>query len=149
MKRLIMFVMLIGCCTITGCANKIVQINSDPTGAEVLTNLERLGTTPLTTSKDEIMPFWRSDMVPTYAVITIRKSGFQDYKVRVSEYDMPDKINANLFPSPVQEKIINNQTSGQKESIEIRLAAIKRFYDKGTVTKDEYESKRKEILDRM
>jgi hypothetical protein len=141
-----MFVMLICCCTITGCVNKIVQITSDPTGAEVLSNLERLGTTPLSTSKDEIMPFWRSDMVPTYAVLTIRKSGFQDYKVRVSEYDMPDNINANLFPSPAQGQIINNETSGQKESIENRLAAIKRLYDKGTVTKDEYESKRKEIL---
>jgi hypothetical protein len=142
-------VLLLLVIVLSGCANKIVKIESNPNGAEVLSNLERLGTTPLTTSKDEIMPFWRSDMVPTYAVITIRKSGFQDYKVRVSEFDMPDMIDAVLFPTVAQDQKNIDLKSDPNGSIENRLAVLKRLLDNGTITNVEYDTKKKELLNKL
>jgi len=61
----------------------------------------------LLTSKDEIMPLWSSDGVFTRAVITLRKAGYQDFKVFVDEMNMPDVIDAKLIsivPSEIKEK---------------------------------------------
>lgn len=81
-----------------GCGGQIVNIISDPSGADVFSNRDNIGRTPLLTSKDEIMPLWSSDGVFTRAVITLRKPGFNDYKVFVDELTMPDLINATLIP---------------------------------------------------
>src|SRR5476649_2496030 len=81
-----------------GCGGQIVNIVSDPSGADVYSNRDLIGKTPLLTSKDEIMPLWSSDGVFTRAVITLRKPGFNDYKVFVNELTMPDLINATLIP---------------------------------------------------
>lgn len=61
-----------------GCGGQIVNIVSDPPGAEVFSNRDNIGKTPLLTSKDEIMPLWSSDGVFTRAVLTLRKPGFND-----------------------------------------------------------------------
>jgi hypothetical protein len=37
------------------------------------------------------MPWWSSDGVLSRAVITLKKPGFQDYKVFVDEFSMPDQ----------------------------------------------------------
>ncbi len=81
-----------------GCGGQIVNIVSEPSDAEVFSNRDSIGRTPLLTSKDEIMPLWSSDGVFTHAVITLRKPGFNDYKVFVNELTMPDLINATLIP---------------------------------------------------
>jgi len=81
-----------------GCGGQIVNIISEPSGADVFSNRDNIGRTPLLTSKDEIMPLWSSDGTFTRAVITLRKSGFNDYKVFVNELTMPDLINATLVP---------------------------------------------------
>jgi hypothetical protein len=81
-----------------GCSNRIVNIISEPSGADVFSNRDRIGKTPLLTSTDEILPLWSSDGVFTRAVITIRKPGFEDYKEFVNELTMPDLISATLIP---------------------------------------------------
>jgi hypothetical protein len=86
-----------------GCGGHIVNIISEPTGADVFSNRDLIGKTPLLTSKDEIMPLWSSDGTFTRAVITLRKPGFYDYKVFVNEFTMPDLINAILIPLQTQE----------------------------------------------
>jgi hypothetical protein len=86
-----------------GCGGQIVNIVSEPSGAEVFSNRDNIGKTPLLTSKDEIMPLWSSDGVFTRAVITLRKPGFNDYKVFVNELTMPDLINATLIPLKAEE----------------------------------------------
>lgn len=83
---------------IFGCGGQIVNIVSEPPGAEVFSNRDSIGRTPLLTSKDEIMPLWSSDGTFTRAVITLRKPGYQDYKEFVNELTMPDLINATLIP---------------------------------------------------
>lgn len=86
-----------------GCGGQIVNIVSEPPGAEVFSNRDNIGKTPLLTSKDEIMPLWSSDGTFTRAVITLRKPGFNDYKVFVNELSMPDLINATLAPLQAEE----------------------------------------------
>ena len=87
-----------------GCGGKIVNIISDPSGADVYSNRDIIGKTPLLTSKDEIMPWWSSDGVFSRAVITLKKPGFNDYKVFVNELTMPDLINATLVPFKAEEQ---------------------------------------------
>jgi len=81
-----------------GCGAQIVNIVSKPSGADVFSNRDLIGRTPLLTSKDEIMPLWSSDGTFTRAVLTLRKDGYNDYKVFVNELDMPDLIDAILIP---------------------------------------------------
>lgn len=81
-----------------GCSGKIVNITSDPTGADVYANRDLIGKTPLKSSTDEIMPNWSSDGTFTRACITVKKTGFADYKVFVNEVTLPDLIHATLVP---------------------------------------------------
>lgn len=90
------YTLAITCIMLTGCGGQIVKIYSDPSGADVYSNRDHIGTTPLLTSKDEIMPLWSSDGVFTRAVITLRKPGYLDYKEFVDELNMPDEIRATL-----------------------------------------------------
>jgi hypothetical protein len=129
-----------------GCANQTVNIVSNPAGAEVYANQDRIGNTPLLASIDEIMPLWGYNGTIAQAVITLRKSGYEDYKVFVNKFYMPNQINANLVPISVVTNRIDNNVSDTKERIENRLSIIKSLFDKGTITREEYESKRKEIL---
>lgn len=90
-------------CLLFGCGGQIVNIVSAPSGADVYSNRDNIGSTPLLTSKDEIMPWWSSDGVFSRAIITLRKPGFNDYKVFVDELTMPDLINATLVPLKTEE----------------------------------------------
>ena len=92
------FALVVIFCLLFGCGGQIVNIISNPSGADVYSNRDLIGKTPLLTSKDEIMPNWSSDGVFTRAVITLRKPGFDDYKVFVNELTMPDLINATMVP---------------------------------------------------
>jgi hypothetical protein len=80
------------------CGGQIVNIHSTPSGADVYSNRDYIGKTPLLTSKDEIMPSWSSDGTFTRAVITLRTPGYLDYKEFVNELTMPDEIRAILIP---------------------------------------------------
>ncbi len=98
------FAPIIISCLIFGCGGQIVNIVSDPSGADVFSNRDNIGRTPLLTSKDEIMPLWSSDGTFTRAVITIRKAGYHDYKEFVNELTMPDLINATLIPLQAEDQ---------------------------------------------
>ena len=95
MKKLIVYVMAV---LLSGCGGQIVKIYSNPTGVDVFSNRDHIGTTPLVTSKDEIMSLWSSDGVFTRAVLTLKKPGYADYKEFVNELTMPDEIRATLVP---------------------------------------------------
>jgi hypothetical protein len=148
--RVLLSALLIASSLIGGCGGKIVNITSSPTAADVYSNRDRIGNTPLLTSKDEIMPLWSSDGVFTRAVITLRKTGYQDFKVFVDEMNMPDVIDAKLIPntpSEIKERQVSNEVFSAKETVENRLSVLKQLLDNGTITNEEYQSKRKEILE--
>jgi hypothetical protein len=147
--RVLLSTLLITSSLISGCGGKVVNITSSPTGAEVYSNRDRIGKTPLFTSKDEIMPLWSSDGVFTRAVLTLKMTGYQDYKVFVDEFDMPGEIDVKLVPSTpgdIKEKQVSGEVFSAKETVENRLSVLKQLLDNGTITKDEYDAKRREIL---
>jgi len=98
------FILVVISSLLFGCGGQIVNIKSEPSGADVYSNRDLIGKTPLLTSKDEIMPLWSSDGVFTRAVITLRKPGFNDYKVFINELTMPDLINATLIPLQTEDQ---------------------------------------------
>jgi hypothetical protein len=129
-----------------GCFDKTVIITSNPTDAGVYSNQDRLGNTPLLTSKNEIMPLWTYYLIFTQSVISIRKPGYEDYMVNVNEYTLPGEIHADLVPIKAQGQFGNGKTPDVKESLENRLFTLQQLFDKGAISKEEYDAKRKEIL---
>ncbi|NMC63967.1 MAG: hypothetical protein GYA55_12460 [SAR324 cluster bacterium] len=83
---------------VIGCS-KEVRVNSNPLGADIYSQGRPLGKTPLLTSKDEIMPNWNFDgIIPTRAVVTAKKAGYEDAQKAVTEFDLPDEIMFDLVP---------------------------------------------------
>lgn len=96
MKKL--FVTCVLSVLLSACGGQTVNIHSTPSGADVYSNRDYIGKTPLLTSKDEIMPLWSSDGTFTRAIITLRLPGYLDYKESVNELTMPDEIRVTLIP---------------------------------------------------
>lgn len=73
-----------------------LQINSTPEGAQVVVDGRPLGTTPLTTSRAQIMPHWTQDGQITRATISIEHPLYEKHQLQVSEFRMPKLIEADL-----------------------------------------------------
>lgn len=129
-----------------GCVGQIVKISSNPSDAAVYSNRDRIGTTPLITSKDEIMPLWNYFGTFTRAVITVRKAGYEDYMLDVNELTMPGEIHAELFPLAAHDPLSESKEPGSKDGLEKRLSALKQLLENGALSKEEYDDKRKGIL---
>jgi len=95
--------LLVILCTLTflsGCVDQVIRITSTPGDAEVYANRNRLGSTPLILTKDDIMPLWGYYGTFEQVLITVRKPGYQDYILYVNEFDLPNRIHATLPPLP-------------------------------------------------
>ena len=145
MTRLVL-ILLPMAVVLSGCFDQTVRITSSPTDAGVYSNRDRLGNTPLLTSKDEIMPLWNYYGTFSRAVITIKKAGYEDYLVDVNELTMPSAIHARLVPIAVQEQVSDSRLLDKREGIENRLTVLKQSLDRAAISKDEYDARRKEIL---
>lgn len=130
-----------------GCFDQVVRVTSNPAGAVVYSNRDCLGTTPLLTSKDEIMPLWNYHATFTRAVITIQKAGYEDYILGVNELIMPGEIHADLKPLPGPDHKNDAAAQDNRDGIEARLAALKLLRDTGTITNEEFNAKRMVIID--
>jgi hypothetical protein len=93
----------------TGCVmNKHVRVTSNPPGAEVYSEGRRIGKTPLTIRAEELMPNWNWDgKIPTRATVTMTKPGYDEYRLEVTEFSVPDEISSNLVPIGVSENFEN------------------------------------------
>jgi len=113
MSRMVILISLLAF-ILSGCVGQIVKITSNPTDAGVYSNRDRIGTTPLITSKDEIMPLWNYYGTFSRAVITIRKAGYEDFMLDVNELFMPGEIHADLVPLAVRDHADNREISDPK-----------------------------------
>lgn len=95
-------IMLCSCLLMSGCASKAVMIYSIPAGAEVYTHTDfmrdRLGTTPLTSSVEAMMPDWKNDDGVTSITLIFKKQGYQDLKLKIREFEIPPEITVTLKP---------------------------------------------------
>lgn len=73
-----------------------VRITSTPSGAEVIVDGRSMGTTPLDTSRAELMPHWMMDGVITKAVIRIELPMHVPQTVTVSEFRTQREIHVDL-----------------------------------------------------
>lgn len=88
--------------------NKHVKVASNPPGADVYSEGRRLGKTPVTIRAEELMPNWNWDgKIPTRATVIMTKPGYDDFRQEVTEFSIPDEINANLVPIGLIEHIEN------------------------------------------
>lgn len=96
------FIVLSGCMLLSGCASKALMVYSIPAGAEVYRHSDYarnlLGTTPLTSSVEAMMPDWKGDGGDTGITLLFKKPGYQDLKLHVREFELSSEINVTLKP---------------------------------------------------
>jgi hypothetical protein len=131
---------------LSSCVDQIITITSNPTDAAVYVNRDRLGNTPLITSKDDLMPMWSYNTNFTRAVITLKKEGFEDYVLKINEVYIPETIHANMLPKPVKGLRNSGNGSGIGESVAAKLAALQQQLDSGLISKAEYDIRKSEIV---
>ncbi|NJD37729.1 MAG: hypothetical protein FIA89_05315 [Geobacter sp.] len=97
--------LLMACCCgllLAGCAGRVISNSSIPAGAQVYrhTDFARnlLGTTPLVSSVEAMMPEWRDDSSDTSIILLFKKQGYQDKSLRVREFELPPEISVTLEP---------------------------------------------------
>jgi len=138
--------LLLSMIVLSGCVDQIITITSNPTDAAVYVNRDRLGNTPLITSKDDLMPMWSYYTNVTRAIVTVKKEGFEDYVLKVNEFYIPETIHAEMVPRPGKGVRNSGNASDAGDGVAGRLAALQQQLDSGLISKAEYDIRKSEIV---
>ena len=150
-----------------GCSGSAVKqegpaVTSNPSGAEVYANGEKLGVTPLHYKLYKAFPAgWKNWMYQAQGVLMVKMSGCEDFTLQVNDYVLSHPIHADLVcsdemtpevkstaseevKSPVSEPVASPQSE-----IENRLNELEDLYEKGVITRQEYNETRERILNEI
>ena len=122
--------------------NKPYLISSDPPGAVVSSGKVVYGTTPFTTDLNTVLPNrgWDGKFSASRQ-LTFTKDGYLPGTAVISEFGGKRSIHVVL-----QEQVEVDRTPSNERSAESRLLEIQRLRDRGLISQEEYEAKRREIL---
>lgn len=82
---------------IDGAGIRTFEVESDPSGAEVITITGRHGTTPLTLDERDIYPnSYPSENMAQYGVVTVRKAGCRELNIRPGDSDIVNGLSLQL-----------------------------------------------------
>jgi hypothetical protein len=157
-KALALFsLMLAAGCSSTGGASSLfppagdnpINIESDPSGADVYVMGEKVGITPLKISHGDVFPnIYPKEKVSVYGRIILKKAGCSDFtrtvNAEISSAGLRAQLNCeSMNPSPAG-------TAGNappiRESAEQRLEKIKDLLNKGLITEEEAKKAREHII---
>jgi hypothetical protein len=138
------------------------SVTSNPSGAEVYANGEKLGVTPLHYKLYKAFPAgWENWMYQAQGVLMVKMSGCEDFTLQVNDYVLSHPIHAEMVcsdeitpevkstanqeaKSPVDEPVASPQSE-----IESRLNKLEDLYEKGVITREEYNETRERILNEI
>ena len=154
--------------TIQGCSGSTIQeegpasVTSNPSGAEVYANGQKLGETPLHYKLYKAFPAgWKNMMYQAQGVLMVKMDGCEDFILQVNDYVLSKPVHAELVcsdkitpdakskgilevKSPVGESFASPQSD-----IEDRLNQLKDLYKRGVITTEEYSETRERILNEI
>lgn len=140
--------------TDTGKHNRVITVTSNPAGATVRADGNKLGKTPLEVNLEKSFSRkWVSaeDYGIVYRIrgaLTIEKSGCTDYTVPVSETAPSDDLSITLVCT--EEKQTTRTSAPVKtaapENVKQRLKKLEELYKDGAISTDEYNQHRSRIL---
>lgn len=152
--------LLFGCSMSTTKQANVADVTSNPAGATVYANGLILGETPLQHALYEAFPAsWSGGTYQARGVLTLKKAGCEEYTLKISDYILSQPIHADLKCSPTSTtQTKNNNTENSailstakpvQNTIEKRISELEALYNKGVITKDEYEKNRARILNEL
>jgi hypothetical protein len=136
------------------------NVTSEPSGATVYANGEKLGVTPLHHELYKAFPAtWNNMMFQAQGVLMVKMDGCEDYILNVNDYILSRPIHAELrcdsavapvLQMPAQEdagKASQQKVTFARGQAESRLKELESLYHSGLITEDEYKTIRRRILD--
>ena len=163
-KRLVISAVII----LQGCSGTAVKeegpanVTSNPSGAEVYANGEKLGVTPLHYKLYKAFPAgWKNMMYQAQGVLMVKMDGCGDFTLQVNDYVLSNPIHADLVCSdeitPEVETTVNQEVkspvgetiASPQSEIENRLNELEDLYGRGVITMEEYRETRERILNEI
>jgi len=155
-------IILLQGCSASSAKNQQADVMSNPAGATVFANGQELGVTPLHYKLYKAFPAsWKDAMYQAHGVLMLKLDGCEDYTLQVNDYilsnpiyaelDCSDLIKAEESTSAVQEKQtpMVAPVAAPHSGIEERLQKLEALYNKGVITKEEYNATRERILNEL
>ncbi len=136
------------------CAGSSVQqkeladaVTSTPSGALVYANGKELGLTPLSQDLYDAFPAgWKNSSYQAQGELIVKMSGCEDFKLNITDYILSQPIHAELNCD--QPELLESSESALS-AVEKRLNELKQLYDKGVISRQEYDGTRQRILSEL
>lgn len=138
------------------------DVTSNPSGAEVYANGDKLGVTPLHYKLYKVFPAaWKNWVYQAQGVLTVKMGGCEDFTLEVNDYVLSNPIHAELVCSekmaPEVKSTVNQEVKSPVEKTvaspqsetENRLNELKDLYERGVITREEYSETRERILNEL
>jgi hypothetical protein len=121
------------------------DITSTPSGATVYVMGSPLGVTPLEITREQVFPgSYPSQLQAEYGIVTLEYQGCETYRKSVSNHILENGLNAKLkcqtTEAPASIPMAPSLTTKQ------RLLELKSLHDEGLITEQEYNERRKAII---
>ena len=152
-------IMLQGCSGAAVKEGRPANVTSNPSGAEVYANGEKLGVTPLHYELHKAFPAgWKNMMYQAQGVLMVKMDGCEDFTLQVNDYVLSNPIHADMVCSdeitPEVETTVSQEVKGPvgetitspQNEIENRLNELEDLYERGVITREEYRETRERIL---
>ena len=130
------------------------QVDSVPVGASVLVLGEAMGQTPMTLLRSDVFPRnYDFDKQHLYGRIELRHPGCNPFITTVSSRVLSDGLKAKLeceemaTTSPVLQPVPAQQK--EDSSLKQRMIKLKDLYEEGLISEQEYEAKRRQLLEEL
>jgi hypothetical protein len=151
-----------------GCSGSMVKgegtasVTSNPSGAEVYANGEKLGVTPLHYKLHKAFPAgWKNMMYQAQGVLMVKMDGCEDFVLEVNDYVLSNPVHAELdcgdtvmpaVKSPANQEVkspSSDPVASPQGEIENRLNELEDLYERGVITREEYSETRARILNEI
>jgi hypothetical protein len=129
---------------------KPADVTSNPSGATVYADDQKLGETPLRYKLYEAFPAgWKNAMFQAQGVLKVKTDGCEDFTLRVSDNVLSKPIHAELKCSEANKTEKSTTAVIPHSGIEKKLEELDALKKKGIITKDEYDATRMRILNEL
>ena len=143
-------ILLHGCSGSSVKQQKPADVTSHPSGATVYANGQELGVTPLHYKLYEAFPAsWKDAMYQAQGELMVKMDGCEEYTLKVNDTILSNPIHAELRCSGVSKPEISTPVVRPLSETEKRLEELEALYNKGVITKEEYNETRQRILNEL
>ena len=153
---------------LSGCYGSSVKqqapadVTSNPSGAEVYANGQKLGVTPLHYKLYKAFPArWQDMTYQAQGVLTVKMNGCEDYILCVNDYVLSQPVHVDLVCDEDGKQQVTTSAEQETDSpviapvnvpqmdIEKKLTELDALYEGGVITKKEYYEIRERILNKL